>query len=151
MSVEAWAETARSYDYRQRAEDQSAIDTLVALLHGHIDAKSAAGTIASKYEPLLRQRLNPSPVATLWDIICHAARALGNQKEVPARLVGLLNEISALEDVKDEHGNAIYPPGSTAGVYWRDLPELTMTFRESGIGKPIYLVFSLSLSTGLDA
>lgn len=80
------------------------------------------------------------------------ARALGNQKEVPARLIDLLNEMSALEDVKDEHGSAIHPPGSTAGVYCTDLPELTMTFRESGVGKSIYLQFFLFfLPTGLDA
>lgn len=133
MSIEAWADTARSREYRQEAEHQSAIDTIVHLLLGHIDAKSAADTIASNYEPRLKQGLSPSPVATLWDIICHAARVLGNQKEIAACLVNLLNSISALEDVTDEHGSHIHPPGSTAGVYWRDLPELAMVFRESAI------------------
>ena len=135
MSVESWAHTARRYDYRQRAEHQSAIETIVTLLQGHIDAESAADTIASNYEPLLKQSLNPSPVATLWDIICDAARVLGNQKEIAASLVSLLNSISALKNITDDHGNAITPPGSRTGVYWRDLPELTMVFREGAMGK----------------
>ena len=139
MSVDSWADTARRYDYRQRTEHRIAIDTIVTLLKGHIDAKSAADTIVSNYEPLLKQGLNPSPVATLWDVICDAARVLGNRKEIAARLIGLLNSISALKDVTDDHGNAITPPGSSVGVYWRDLPELTMVFRESGMGKHLVL------------
>ena len=135
MSVESWAHTARHYDYRQRAEHQSAIETIVTLLQGHIDPESAADTIASSYEPLLKQGLNPSPVATLWDIICDAAQVLRNQKEIAASLVSLLNSISALEDITDDHGIAMTLPGNRAGVHWRDLPELTMIFRESAMGK----------------
>ena len=112
---------------------------MVILLQGHIDAKSASDTIASNYEPLLRQGLIPSPVATLCDISCDAARVPGNRKEIAARLVSLLNSISALKDVTDDHGNAMIRPGSSVGVYWRDLPELTMVFRESGVGKHLVL------------
>ena len=142
MSIEAWADTARRCEYRQGVEHQSAIDTVAILLQGHIDVKSAANTIASNYEPLLKQGLNPSPVGTLWDIICDAARVFGNQKAIAACLVSLLNSISDLKDVTNDHGNVITPASSSIGIYWRDLPELTMVFRESAIG--MHLAFHRS-------
>lgn len=51
------------------------------------------------------------------------------------RLVDLLNSISQLPDVKNAQGNPMTPAWSSAGVYWRDLPEFTMIFREYGVGK----------------
>ena len=135
MSIGEWADAARRDQYRQGSEHQRAIDTLQSLLEGKTDADSAAGTIASVYEPLLKQNLAPSPVATLWGIFCDAARALGGEKEISERLVGILNSISKLPDVTDQHDKAITPAWSSAGVYWRDLPELTMMFREYAIGK----------------
>ncbi len=135
MSIDTWAEAARRDKYRQAAEHQRAIDTLQSLLEGKIDSDSAAGTIASTYEPLLKRGLKPSPVATLWVLICDAVRTLGGNRDIAERQVGLLNSISKLPDVTDEHGKAVTPEWSSAGVYWRDLPELAMMFREYAIGK----------------
>lgn len=47
----------------------------------------------------------------------------------------ILNSISQLPDVKNAEGSPITPAWNSAGVYWKDLPEFTMTFREYGIGK----------------
>lgn len=135
MSIEEWADTARRDKYHQKAEHQRAIDTLQMLLEGKIDPDSAAATIGSVYEPLLKQDLKPSPVATLWGIFCSAARALGGDMETAERQVGMLNSISKLPDVTDQHGKAITPEWSSAGVYWKDLPELAMMFREYAMGK----------------
>ena len=134
MSIEAWATVARHGEYRQAVEHQRAIDTLLHLLEGKTTPETAAGTIASIYEPPLKRGPNPSPVATLWAILCEAARTLGGNKELNERLIDMLNSISKLPDVTDEHGKAISPDGSV-GVYWRDLPELAIMFREYAIGK----------------
>ena len=135
MSIEAWANASRGGKYHQDAEHQRAINTLQILLEGKLDPDSAARTIASLYEPLLKRGLRTSPVATLWAIICDAARALGGNREISERQVDLLNSISKLPDVTDKHGKAITPVWSSAGRYWRDLPELAMMFREYAIGK----------------
>ena len=135
MSIAEWADAARQNKYHQNAEHQHAIDILQILFEGKIDSDNAASTIAGIYEPLLKQNLRPSPVATLWGILCDAARALGGDQKVSERQVSLLNSISKLSDVTDQHGKAITPAWSSAGVYWRDLPELTMIFREYAIGE----------------
>lgn len=135
MLVEAWANAARRDKYRQNSEHQRAIDTFQGLLEGNITPNTAAGTLSSLYEPSIRRSSNPSPVVTLWGILCDAVRALGGNKELSERLVDLLDSISQLPDVTDEHGNAITPEWKSAGVYWRDLPELAMMFREYAIGK----------------
>ena len=75
MSIGEWADAARRAKYYQDAEHQRAIDTLQHLLEGQMDSDSAAGTVASIYEPLLKRDPRPSPVATLWGILCDAARA----------------------------------------------------------------------------
>ena len=46
----------------------------------------------------------------------------------------MLNSISKLLDVTDEHDKTISPKGSV-GVYWRDMPELVIMFREYAIGE----------------
>lgn len=135
MSIAQWADAARRDKYHQDAEHQRAIDTLQTLLEGKTDADSAATTIGSIYEPLLKRDLKPSPVATLWGILCDAARALCGDREIAVRQVGILNSISKLPDVTDQHGKVITPAWSSAGVYWRDLPELAMMFREYAMGK----------------
>ena len=61
-------------------------------------------------------------------------------------MIDLLNSISQLPDVTDEDGNAITPEWKSAGVYWRDLPELAMMFREYGIGKSSICGVAQSLS-----
>lgn len=135
MSVESWANAVRQAEWRQNFEHQCAIDTLQELLNGDISPNTAAGVISSLYEPLIKKNLNPSPVATLWGILCDAARTLGGSKELSERLLDLLDSISQLPDVTDKHGNAITPEWKSAGVYWRDLPELAIMFREYAIGK----------------
>ena len=65
MSIKQWADAARRAKYYQDAEHQRAIDTLQNVLQGQMDSDSAAGTIASIYEALLKRDPRPSPVATL--------------------------------------------------------------------------------------
>lgn len=132
MSLEAWADTARRGEYRQAPEHQGAVDAIKALLEGTIDSDRAATMIASMYNPLLKRGFKLSPVPTLWEIICDSIRALAGNKDIAERLVRLLNSISKLPDVMDEHGNAIAP---VRGRYWRDLPHLGIMFRENAIGK----------------
>ena len=135
MSVEKWANSARQEKYRQDTEHQHAIDAMQALFEDKIDTDSAVDTIASLYEPLLKRNLKPSPVATLWDIICHAARALGGDEKIARRQVEMVNSISKLPDVVDHHDKAVTPAWSSAGVYWKDLPELAMMFGEYALSK----------------
>ncbi|MCJ1462811.1 hypothetical protein MMC07_001414 [Pseudocyphellaria aurata] len=130
MSVGAWANAARRDKYRQGSEHQRAIDAFQELLDGNVTPDAAAGTIASLYEATIKHRRS---VGTLWGILCDAIRALGGDKERSERLVNLLNSISQLPDMTDEHGNALTPNWTSAGVFWRDLPELTMMFREYAI------------------
>ena len=129
MSVEAWAETARRDEYRQDPEHQQAIGIVKDLLEDKTDSDGAAVTIASVYNPLLKRGSSPMLFPTLWEIVCHAGRTLGGETDIAERLVTLLNSFSMLPDVVSEHGN-------TSVVRWRDLPELAITFREYGIGKP---------------
>lgn len=133
MSIKAWADSARQDKYRQTTEHQRAIETFQGLLEGNTTPNTAADAISSLYEPLIKR--DPSPVATLWGILCEAVRALGGHKDHTERLVSLLISISQLPDVTDKYGNAITPEWKSAGVYWRDLPELSMIFREYAIGK----------------
>ena len=133
MSIEEWADAARQSKYRQTTEHQLAIDTFQNLLDGNTAPNTAASIISSLYDPLIKY--DPSPVATLWGILCDAIRALGHNKELSERLVGLLNSISQLPDVTDEHGNAITAEWKSAGVYWRDLPQLSIMMSEYAIGK----------------
>ena len=135
MSIETWANATRQRQYHQRAEHQRAIDTIQAVLEGNLESDSAAGTIASIYEPLLKKGFKTSPVATLWGLICDVARNLGGNREFTERQIALLNSISKLPDVLDGEGKAITPSWKSAGVYWRDLPELAMMFRECAIGR----------------
>lgn len=135
MSVETWAIEARQDKWRQVFKHQRAIDTVQGLLEGNITSDTAAGIISSLYEPSIKLGPNPSPVATLWVILCDAVRVLGGNQELGGRLIDLLNSISQLPDVTNKHGNVITPAWNSAGVYWRDLPELTIMFREYGIGK----------------
>lgn len=135
MSIETWANAARQGQYHQSAEHQRAIDTIQAVLEGNLESDSAAGTIASTYEPLLKKGFKTSPVATLWGLICDVARNLGGNREITERQIALLNSISKLPDVLDGEGKAITPSWKSAGVYWRDLPELAMMFREYAIGR----------------
>lgn len=135
MSIEAWANASRRGKYHQGVEHQRAIDTIQSLLEGEIDSDSAARTIAQLYEPLLKRRTDGSPVAILWSFICDAARVLDGNRGISDCLVDLVNSISKLPNIVDEHGKAITPSWSSAGEYWSDLPELAMMFREYGIGK----------------
>ena len=128
MSVEAWAETARQNEYRQDSEHQHTIGIVKDLLEGKTDSDGAATTIASIYNPRLERGFDTMLISTLWDIICDAGRTLGGKTDIAERLVNLLNSMSVLPDLMDEHGNA-------SVVRWRDLPEFAITFREYGIGK----------------
>lgn len=134
MLVESWANAARRDKWNQTSEHQRTIDTFQGLLKGNISPNTAAGAISSLYEPLIKNKPVPPPVAMLWGIFFDAVRALGGSKELSERLIDLLDSISHLPDVTDEHGNAITPYWSDA-VHWMDLPEFAIMFREYGIGK----------------
>ena len=132
MSSGTWADAVRQGQYHQSAEHQRAIDTIQAVLEGNLELDSTAGTIASKYEPLLKGGFKTSPIATLWGMICDVARSLGGNREIAERQI---DSISKLPDVLDGKGKAITPAWKSAGVYWRDLPELAMMLREYAIGR----------------
>ena len=136
MSVKAWAIAASQDLSCQESEHQPAIHTFQRLLEGKINPETAALEIASLYEPLIKRCIDSWAVDTLWGILCGAVRALGGNQELNERLINLLNSLSQLPNVTDEQGNAITPAWSDAGVYWRDLPELAIMFKDYGMGKP---------------
>ena len=105
------------------------------MLEGNLESDSAASTIASTYEPLLKRGFKTSPVATLRGMICDVARSLGSNREITERQIALPNSISKLPDVLYEQGKAITPAWKSAGVYWRDLPELAIMCRKYAIGR----------------
>ena len=132
MSIEAWADHARSDKAWQSVENQRTINILQTMFEGKIDPDSAGGTIASIYEPLIKRGYRISPVVPLWLMICGVARALGSNRDVVERVVDMLNSISKLPDVTNICGRAL---GPISGMYWRDLPELAIMFREYVIGR----------------
>ena len=134
MSIEAWVGAARRRRYRQDAEQQRAIETLKTVFEGREDPDSAASTICSIYNPLLKRDSKLSPIIELWGIICEAVKILGGNREIDERLIGLLNSISKLPDVTDKNNNAISPGNGTSGVYWKDLPGLAIMLREYAFG-----------------
>ena len=135
-SIQAWADAARQVEDRQDDEHQRAIDVIQNLLQGDTTASTAAEKISSIYNPLFKQEgTKPTSVIKLWHIFCHAVRVLGGERQHAILLTDLLNSISELPDVTDAQGNAITPEWKGAGVYWRDLPQFAMIFREFAIGK----------------
>ena len=134
-SVQAWADEARQVEDRHDDEDQRAIDVFQSLLQRDIAPSTAAEKISSIYNPLLKQGTKPTSIIKLWHIFCHAVRVLGGETQHAERLTNLLNSICELPDVTDAQGNAITPEWKGAGVYWRDLPQFAMIFREFAIGK----------------
>ena len=135
MSIDAWADKARRSQYRQDAEHQRAITTLKTVFEGNETPVSAASTIASIYEPMLKRGFQLSPVNELWGMICEAVTMLGGNQEIDERLISLLNSISSLPDVIDEKGDVVKAgPYGDYGVYWKDLPSLAIMFREYAIG-----------------
>ena len=111
MSISAWANSARQDRYRQASEHQRAIDTIALLLERKSDPQSAASTIASIYDPLLKCGPEASLISTLWDIFCDAVREFGGDRDMASLQVGLINSILKLPDVKDEHGSVIAAAG----------------------------------------
>ena len=135
MSIDAWADKARRSQYRKDAEHQRAITTLKTAFEGKETPVSAASTIASTYEPMLKRGFQLSPVNELWGMICEAATILGGNQDIDQRLISLLNSISSLPDVLDEKGDVVKAgPYGDYGVYWKDLPSLAIMFREYAIG-----------------
>lgn len=116
MSVHAWAEVARQDRFRQDAVHQHAIDNLETVLEGKEDPDRAASTIASLYEPLLKQGLETSPAFELWGMFCDAARVLGDDSNIDVRAINLLNSISKLPIVTDGNGNPVTP-----GKFWSEV------------------------------
>lgn len=135
MSVDDWADTARRSHYRQGAEQQHAINVLKSVFEGTQDPDRGADTIASLYDPLLKQVFQTSLVNELWGMICEAAKILGGNQEIDERLINLLNSLAKLPDVKDKTGDPIKAgPYGNFRVYWKDLPSLAIIFREYAIG-----------------
>ena len=84
--------------------------------------------LSSVYNPSLKYASNTLLFSRLWEIVCDAGRTLGGNTDIAERLVALINSVLMLPDVTNEHG-------ITSAVRWRDLPELSITFRECGTGK----------------
>lgn len=133
MSVQAWNDAAgQSHGYR-KAEYQHTVGILRSVFEGEIDSDGAATQINALYEPLLKGNHNNSPVNELWVIICEAVRILGANTAVDERLINLLNALTKLPDITDQHGHPITGGNGVDGVYWKDLPNLALMFREYGI------------------
>ena len=137
MSVQAWAHAARESHNCQKAENQHTIDILESVFEGVTDPDRAAGQINSIYEPLLQESHANSPVNGLWGIICEAIRTLGGNMTVDGRLVNFLNALTKLPDVTDKYGHPVTGGNGVDGVYWRDLPNLAIIFREYAMGNII--------------
>lgn len=137
--IRTWAGEARKAPYRQDRRHQLAVRDLEALFERQKSAQTAATEIAALYSSLLKAGFKTSPVFQLWGMICEATRILGGDLEADHELIKLLNILSGFPDVKDKSGRAIEPGSGFSGVYWRDLPGLTIMFREYAMGRaPCY-------------
>ena len=135
MSIEAWANAARRSQYRQSAEQQHVIGTLTEVFEEKTEPDRAASKIASIYDPSLKQNSQNSPVHELWGMICEAIKILGGEQKIDVRLISLLNSLAKLPDVKDNHGNVVNAGANgNYRMYWKDLPNLAIMFREYAIG-----------------
>lgn len=130
MSITEWANTARTAQGNEDAEHQRAIDAIESLLRGEQTPSDAARSIAASYEPRLRASGSGSGMAIFWYLFSVAARTLGRSREYSERLANLLIAMKSLPDVIDTHGR---PVRKHTWVYWRDLPDFALTFREYGI------------------
>ena len=145
-SVEAWADAARRHKYRQDFVYQRTIDTFQNVLECKTAANTAAATISSLYEPLIKRDPHSSPVGPVWAILCDAVRTLGGNNDLTQRLVDLLISISELPDVTDDHGNPIFAEWQSRGGYWRILPGFGWIFKEHAMGKSTICSCAQSMS-----
>ena len=119
-----WADqTARAW-YHQEATQQRAIPELQALLDGSQSAIEVAQAIATIYDPQILGHQFTKSVPRFWGLYCGAVREFGGIPEQAERLCDLLESISGLPDV------AWTVSGKE--VYWRDLPDFAIMFREYG-------------------
>ena len=135
MSTEAWIDAARKSENHQKAEYQRTIDILESVFEGNRDPDSAACQLNTIYEPLLKENHKDSPVNQLWGIVCDAIRILGANTIIDERLINLLNALTKLPDVTDQSSQPVAGGNGVDGVYWKDLPNLAVIFREYAIGK----------------
>ena len=137
MSIQAWAHATRQSQNCQQGQNQHTINILESVFEGATDPDSAASQINSIYESLLEENHTNSPVNGLWGIICEAVRTLGANTTVDKRLVNFLNALAKLPDVTDKHGHPVTGGNGVDGVYWRDLPNLAIIFREYAMGNTV--------------
>ena len=124
MTPAWWADqTARAW-YYQKATEQSAISELQAVLDGSQSAVEVAQSVAAIYEPHIEDGcLIMGKVCQFWCLFCEVAREFGGIREQAERLSDLLESMSRLPDVKRN---------IEGSVYWRDLPDFAIAFREYG-------------------
>ena len=143
MSVQTWVDSARKNQYNQKPHHQQTIEILSSLFTKNTDVDTAASQINSVYKPLLQEPHRNSPVNELWGLICEAVRQLGRDLNIDGLLVDLLNALTKLPDITDKNGHPVAGGNGVDGVFWRDLPNLAVMFREYGIGKSPVPTFNI--------
>ena len=125
MTPAHWAELASQAKHNQGATEQNAILELRALLKAKKSAEEVAQAIATIYEPHIEEGgLIMGYIGRFWGIYCEAVRDFGGDPELCNRLADMLGSMARLPDVKrDIEGS----------VYWKDLPDFAISFREDGI------------------
>ena len=125
MTPARWAELASLAKDNQDAPQQSAISELRALLDAEKSAEEVAQAIAAIYEPHIEEGgLIMGYICNYWGIFCEATREFGGTPQQADRLADLLGCMARLPDTKRN---------IEGQVYWRDLPDFGIVFREYGI------------------
>ncbi|KAI3325926.1 hypothetical protein HD806DRAFT_552320 [Xylariaceae sp. AK1471] len=130
MSVQSWASRARSSEERQNVESQHLVDIFERLLTNQSTPEQAATDINAVLEPLMRTNPADLRIISVWGILCHAVRELGNDRQRSHCLVEFLESMKKLQ-IKDEAGNDL--KHDWGGRFWSDLPAFGMMFRDYGI------------------
>jgi hypothetical protein len=129
MADDSWAQEARSDGrWRREQEAQQTIDIIEALIDARIDTPAAVEQVTLMYEPLAKEE--PDSVPGIWNVICIAARSIGDNVEVSKTLVDFILGIQQAGDVLDDSGQPVKLNGQTI---WSDLAEFSYNFRLHGI------------------
>ena len=134
MSINSWADSYRSAQYHQSANEQKSIDLYQEFLQGETKPDVCARKLADIYEPEIKRGAMPVYVTPIWSILCSAVQEFGDNHEMNHRLIDLLFAISELPEVLDDRGRR--PLGQRwEDSYWKPLPDFAIVFRDYGVGQ----------------